>query len=202
VLRIFLVRHGQTPWTAEGRYQGATDIPLDGRGIRQAKAVARVLRSESPDRIYTSTLKRARETARWIARAAKLRPIADHRLNEIHFGEWEGMSFKQMAKTQDPVFRKWREGKLRRAPGGESISSLARRVGQFFKAITKCDTNETLVVVSHSGPTKMILLKALKAERSSIWSFRIEPASLSLIEGNNLIFQVVGTNWTHHLKNA
>jgi len=202
VLRIFLVRHGQTSWTADGRYQGATDIPLDEQGIRQAKAVARALRSESPDRIYTSTLKRARETGRWIARAAKLRPIADRRLNEIHFGEWEGMSFKRMAQAQDPVFRKWREGKLRRAPGGESIDSLARRVGQFFKAITKRDTRETLVVVSHSGPIKMILLKALKAECSSIWSFRIEPASLSLIEGSARLFQVVGTNWTSHLKNT
>lgn len=195
-MKLFLVRHGETPWTLQGRYQGATDVPLNARGLRQARALARALRPESPDRIFTSTLCRARETARWIARAAKLRPVADPRLNEIHFGEWEGKFFDRLAESESILFQRWREGRLRRPPGGESVDSLARRVEGFFKEVTKRHSDETVIVVSHGGPLRMLLLKALKAERPSLWAFRIDPASVSLIEGSGRLFQVVWTNRT------
>ncbi len=102
-MRLFLVRHGQTSWTAQRRYQGMSDVPLNAQGIREAKAVARILRRESPQRIFSSALSRARETAHWIARASMLRPVEDERLNEISFGKWEG--------------KPWRDGRFHRAPG-------------------------------------------------------------------------------------
>ena len=65
-MRLFLIRHGETPWTIAGRYQGLTDMPLSRKGIQQAKALARALKDDRPAFLYTSALRRARDTARFI----------------------------------------------------------------------------------------------------------------------------------------
>ncbi len=201
-MKLFLIRHGETPWTVAKRYQGTTDVPLSRKGIRQAKAIAQALGPYRPSRLYTSTLRRARETARRMACELGLRPVADGRLNEINFGEWEGAYYPRLSNKAGAPFRKWREGKLGKPPGGESIRSLSRRVGQFFREILRSHPEETVAVVSHGGPIKMFLFKALKAASCSIWSFRIDPASISLIEGNSNLLEIVWTNGTDHLSLA
>lgn len=199
-MRLFLIRHGETAWTVAKRYQGMTDIPLNQKGLRQAKFLARVLAPERPARIYSSTLRRSRETAQVMAAALKLRPVPDPRLNELHFGEWEGALYRNLARTPSLEFRRWREGKLDRPPGGESVASLMRRVGKFLKEILERHREETVAVVSHGGPIKMFLFHALKSLGSSIWSFRIDPASVSLIEGDQRLLQITWTNRTDHLS--
>ena len=197
-LKLFLVRHGETPWTIAKRYQGTTDVPLSPRGIRQAKAVAKVLRREALDRIYTSGLKRAQDTARLIARKTGIKPVVDRRLNELHFGNWEGAHYRRLSKEGGIQFRQWREGRLKRPPGGESVDSLARRVGQFFREIARRHRKEKVAIVSHGGPIRMILFKILRSS-SSIWSFRIDPGSISLVEGDPRLFQIAWTNRINHL---
>lgn len=199
-MKLFLIRHGETPWTVAKRYQGTTDVPLSSKGIRQAKAIARALRTVRPTCLYTSTLGRARETAQSVGRELGLRPVADQRLNEINFGKWEGAYYHRLPQKAGAQFRQWREGKLKKPPGGESISSLARRVGQFLKEILNNHPEEAVAVVSHGGPIKMFLFKALKADCSSIWSFRIDPGSISLIEGIPNLLQIVWVNHTDHLS--
>lgn len=199
-MRLFLIRHGETSWTVTQRYQGTSDTPLNREGVRQAKALARVLRVERPVRLYTSTLRRAWDTAQVIARELGARTVADSRLNEIDFGKWEGASYGVPAKQAGKQFQKWREGKLQRPPGGESIASLSKRVGQFLKELMRRHPNDTVAVISHGGPIKMFLFKALRTNSASIWSFRIDPASISLLEGNQSLLQVIWTNRTHHLN--
>lgn len=182
------------------RYQGISDIPLNSKGIRQARKVATALRSYRPTRLYTSTLQRARQTAKEVAARFRLRAVADSRLNEIDFGKWEGAFYRQLDEDGGVEFRKWREGKIPRPPGGESVDSLSRRVGAFFKEILKRHPDETVAVISHGGPIKMFLFKVLKSEHSSIWSFRIDPASLSLVEGDSNLLQITWTNRTGHLN--
>lgn len=189
-----MIRHGETPWTVAGRYQGLTDVPLSRRGIRQAKALARALKAEQPAFLYTSTLRRARDTARFIGAKIGAREIVDPRLNELDFGRWEGISHRRLARAGGDQFRRWREGKLKRPPGGESVVSLARRAGQFLEEITRRHSGDTVLVVAHGGPIKMMLFKALKAKGCSVWSFRIDPASVTLVEGNQRLFQIVWTN--------
>lgn len=198
-MKLFLIRHGETPWTVAKRYQGTTDVPLTPKGIRQAKAIAHALRRVRPTHLYSSTLRRARETAQRVARELGLRAVADKRLNEIHFGKWEGAYYNHLSKEKGASFRRWREGKLRKPPGGESVTSLARRVGQFLKEILKKHPNQTVAVISHGGPIKMFLFKVLKAESCSIWSFRIDPGSISLVEGSSSLLQIVWTNQLDHL---
>jgi len=202
-LKLFLLRHGDTLWTITKRYQGTTDVPLNAKGVRQARALARALRGEKPSRLYVSTLGRARETARPISRQLKLKPVSDARLNELHFGKWEGADYKQLARKGGKFFRQWREGKLKRPPGGESVDQLARRIGEFFSEIASRHRDETVFVVSHGGPIKMFFFKALNGKRRaslpSIWSYRIDPGSISVIEGTPELFQIAFTNRTDHL---
>lgn len=199
-MRLFLIRHGETAWTVMRRYQGTTDTSLNAEGLKQAQAIARTLQKEKITRLYCSTLKRARDTARLIGQKLKLKPAADSRLNEISFGKWEGAYYRNLYAGGGRTFTAWRRGKLRRPPGGESVDSLARRVGQFLKELVERYPDDTVAVVSHGGPIKMFLFKILKAKQSSIWSFRIDPASLSLIEGDKNLLQIVWTNRTSHLQ--
>lgn len=196
------MRHGETPWTVTRRYQGKTDVPLNAGGRRQAHAIAKRLRKEKIDRLYTSTLKRASLTAREIARQTGLVPVPDRRLVEIDFGKWEGASFKELAEEARPEFLKWQRGTLRQIPGGESLSSLKWRVKDFFRSLLENHGEETVAVISHGGPIKMFLFQALKMPPRSIWSFRIEPASISLLEGNRDLLQIVCVNDTSHLRKS
>lgn len=198
-MKLFLIRHGETPWTVARRYQGSTDIPLNRKGIQQAKAIARALKADPPRYLYTSALRRARQTAQVIEKTLGPEPRVDPRLNELHFGKWEGVSYPDLARSRSRLFKRWQEGKLNRPPGGESVAALARRVGEFFKEISERHSRDSLAIVAHGGPIQMMLFKALKVTGCSIGSFRIDPASISLLEGTPSLFQILWTNRTDHL---
>ncbi len=195
-----MIRHGETEWTEKKLYQGRTDVPLNSKGIRHAKKTARALKSFPPDQLFSSTLSRARQTAKEIASEFQMSMTIDPRLNELDFGKWEGASYKEMVKQKRSTLLKWQEGKLAKLPGGESIHSITKRTRSFLKEILKKYTNKTVAVVSHAGPIKMFLFEVLKAKRPPIWAFRIEPASISFIEGDLKFLQIVWTNRTDHLS--
>ena len=205
-MKIFLIRHGQTPWTTKKRYQGTTDIPLNQTGTRQGRAIAQALRRESLSRLYTSTLSRAWKTADLIGQTLGLKSVADPRLNEIDFGKWEGVSYVSLARSTRQQFQRWREGSMRRPPGGESIASLQRRVGQFLGELLVREKGKTVAIVAHGGPIKMFLFRAMHIEKCrsiplpSIWSLRIDPASISCLEGDSNLLQIIYTNNTSHLS--
>lgn len=206
-MKIFLIRHGDTPWTVMKRYQGTTDLPLNAEGMRQAKAIARALRSEGITRLFTSTLQRAQATAQMISQKIGVPPTVDSRLNEIHFGEWEGVYYERLANQQGAPYRRWREGKLLKAPGGESVASLSRRIGEFIRELLRRHSEETVAVVSHGGAIKMLLFKAILGTRRvaplpSIWAFRIDPASISFMKGDRHLLQIIWINRTDHLRSA
>ena len=127
-MRILLARHGETPWNAEGRYQGQVDIPLSEVGLAQARALGERLREVRIDRAVASPLSRAARTAQLAlgeARAAQLG--FDDGLKEIGHGDWEGLLASEIAARDPERLRAWREAPdsvLMPGPGGESLQRV------------------------------------------------------------------------------
>ncbi|MBI4759502.1 MAG: histidine phosphatase family protein, partial [Chloroflexi bacterium] len=110
-MRLLLVRHGETDWNAEERYQGTTDVPLSAQGRAQAQALTSRMAGEVLDAIYASDLQRAWQTAEVIAAPHGLPVRPEPRLREIDFGAWEGLTFDEIRQRR-PAAKAW-PGSLR-----------------------------------------------------------------------------------------
>jgi probable phosphoglycerate mutase len=178
---IYFIRHGETDWNAEARLQGQRDIPLNDFGRVQAEeAGARlrglVLHYEDLDYV-ASPLSRTRDTMELMREAIGLAPRAyreDERLKELTFGDWEGLTWKEI-RDRDPEGAAAREADKWgfTPPGGESYAMLADRVRPFLE-----DLRRDSVVVSHGGVARVLLamlghVPAEEAPRVDIWQGRV-----------------------------
>ena len=187
--RLWVVRHGETDWNAEGRLQGQRDTPLNGRGRAQADAVGRALRDRGCGRatFVASPLSRARETMERLRAAMDLDPgayLVDDRLMEISFGVWEGRTWREV-KAQDPaaVRRRAADRWGHAPPGGESYATLASRVGAAVDAI-----DADAVVVTHGGVMRTMMVTL--AGRPPI-----EAVGADVAQGRALLFEAGGCVW-------
>jgi broad specificity phosphatase PhoE len=152
-MELICVRHGRTAWNADRRFQGQTDIPLDDEGLAQAQALALHLGGEHFDHALASDLIRARTTAETICAGRDVAIAFSPQLREMHFGQWEGL-------TWDQIVERWPEldVKNEKAPmyytaeGGESWEALCKRVDVFLRAATeRMGANDRALIVSHAG---------------------------------------------------
>jgi len=157
-MNLVVVRHGQTDWNVEERYQGQLDVPLNAVGRHQAEALKRDLSSIGFDRAYSSPLSRAFETARIIANELKV--IPDARLAEIHHGSWQGHTRSDIAGRWPDAGERWTKEPLHfTAPGGESAAHVRERVEDFLMTIQGAN----VLCVSH-GIVIQTLLSVLKQD--------------------------------------
>ncbi|MBI4550434.1 MAG: histidine phosphatase family protein [Candidatus Omnitrophica bacterium] len=183
-MRLFLLRHGETDWLAEGRLQGNAPVPLNARGREQARLAAGAVRNIRPARIFSSTLLRARQTAEIIAGECGMPHESDARLNEIFFGDWEGRHHADLEAGYPALYRDWLELKPDFSPpAGECVTSVAGRVRHFFEALRP--SSETVVAVSHGGPIRLLLLDLLGAPLQLFRAIPLDPCSMFLVENGN-----------------
>ena len=164
---VYLARHGETAWNAEGRLQGHTDVPLNARGREQALALSAVLAGEQLCRIVTSDLSRARETGELCGAALGLSPPdVDPRLRERGFGAFEGRTKAELAHTEPALWRRWTEDPHASPPGGESYLALAGRVaeGVAHAASSHARPGRPVLVVSHGAALRAFLAVTLGLE--------------------------------------
>ncbi len=109
MIQLILIRHGQTQWNREGRWQGQADPPLNAFGRRQARRAALELRGARLDHLYSSDLRRALETAHIIGADLGLAVIPDPRLREINLGRWQGMLSADIEAQYPDEFRRWHD---------------------------------------------------------------------------------------------
>lgn len=183
-LRLFLIRHAQTLWNRDRRYQGWQDSPLSDVGRAQAEAVARALAKEPLKAVYASTLGRARETAEAIAapHGLSVRPEADFR--EMAFGEWEGLCFDD-CKAQDPDrYRLWAEEPHRFVPPGEgeTLDAVRTRVLAGLERMRREHDDQSVCLVAHGISARIIILEALGLPLDRIWSIHLASTGISELE--------------------
>ncbi|MDR2871446.1 MAG: histidine phosphatase family protein [Xanthomonadaceae bacterium] len=185
-MRILLARHGETPWNAEGRYQGQIDIPLSPVGESQARALGERLRDVSIARAVASPLSRARSTAEFALGAERVGMLTtDPDFLEIAHGEWEGMLSSEI-QQRDPVrLKAWRdEPDTVLMPGGESLRQVAERSWRgLIRAGEGLGDNDTVLIVAHDAVNRVLLCRILGLPISKVWTFRQAPATLNLLEG-------------------
>ncbi len=204
-MKILLARHGETPWNAEGRYQGRTDIPLSEVGIAQAQALGRRLRDVPIARAVAPPLARAAETARLAlgkARADML--LFDDGLLEIGHGSWEGLLTSEIAVRDPQRLAAWRQAPdsvQMPGPGGESLQQVQDRAWPALaRACTGLGEGDVLLVVAHDAVNRVLLARILGIPLARLWNFRQAPATLNLLEGLQVgALEVVRLNdATHH----
>ncbi|HEY0861874.1 histidine phosphatase family protein [Pseudoxanthomonas sp. F37] len=185
-MRILLARHGETPWNAEGRYQGQIDIPLSPVGEGQATALGQRLKDVRIDRAVASPLSRAQLTARLAlgdARADMLQTDAD--LQEIAHGEWEGLLASEIQQKDPARLLAWREEPENvLMPGGESLRQVLDRSWRGLARATEgLGEDDTLLVVAHDAVNRVLLCRILGLPIARLWTFRQAPTTLNLLEG-------------------
>lgn len=175
--RLVLVRHGQTDWNLEGRYQGHTDLSLNNTGRAQASILTEELKGWSFKAIYSSDLRRASETADIIARGFDLDVQLEPRLREVNLGEWEGMLVNDIvASYPDEWERRRRDPVHSRPPGGESASELSVRVSAAVDEIARRYAPGPVLVVSHGLALAAVLCRAQGIRLTQIFNIAVDNA--------------------------
>ncbi len=147
---MWLVRHGQTDWNLERRYQGHSDTPLNATGLAQAELAAASLVGGRYAAIYSSDLHRARTTAETIARRLGMEVILDPRLREVNFGAWEGLvSAEIQARFPAEWNARMTDPQHARPSGGESVQDVAERMWAALDEFTARHAGQPLIIVSH-----------------------------------------------------
>jgi probable phosphoglycerate mutase len=159
---LLLVRHGETDWNRERRFQGHADRPLNDVGRAQAWSLAEELRTEPVAALYTSPLLRARQTAAILGLAFGLDPVADPRLMEIDVGSWTGLTMAEIDERWPVELERWRKHVTHGWSGGESYEALAGRVTVALVEIAARHDRGHVVVVGHGGTIRVALAWAAR----------------------------------------
>lgn len=154
---LILIRHGQTELNRGPFFQGQIDVPLNALGEAQAGRLAARLAAEAPEAMLCSDLLRTRQTAEPSARRLQLQADTDAALREQHFGQFEGLSFDQVAQRYPEAFASWQRHHPEDAvPGGESVIAFHARVIGAVRSIAAAHAGRRIAVVTHGGVLDMV----------------------------------------------
>jgi probable phosphoglycerate mutase len=180
--RLLLLRHGQTPLSIEKRYSGLGDPQLTPEGERQAAAAARRLRSYDIGAIVSSPLGRARRTAEIVAAEVGRQVQVDEDLREVDFGEWEGLTFAEVRKKWPNEMAAWLADPAVAPPGGESFLDAQQRVIAARERTLATYPEDTVLLVSHVTPIKLLVQLALEAPLAALYRMHLDLASLTTVD--------------------
>ena len=173
-VRMIFVRHGEPDESVRGRCYGRLDVGLSSRGRVQMHQAWRLLSDAPLSAIYSSPRRRAIESASVLARR-RSGVTVDERLREIDFGDFEGLTYNDIAARHAEKYDEWMTRPTEVAfPGGESFSAMAARVREALAHIRSMHPSETVAIVSHGGVNRIALATALELDARRI--FRLDQA--------------------------
>jgi len=184
MIRFYITRHGETLWNTQKRMQGHNDSPLTELGIMQAESLAGALKDVEFEAAYSSSSRRALQTARIIVGDRDVPVVPMDGLMEINLGVWEGLVSSEVERLYPDEFKNFWEYPHRYTPvGGESFGALVDRVGRTLETLTRRHNSGNLLVVTHAVTLKAITTYIEKKEIKDLWTGAyMKQACLNLLE--------------------
>lgn len=181
---VWLVRHGQTVYNLERRYQSWSDTPLTDYGMRQARLLARRLQRLPFDMVLVSPVERSRATARLLLAERSAVPVVEAAAwAETNHGRWEGLTYKEvLARFPGEAQARWAEGIHGRAGGGESLAEVAQRVAGAWHDLQERYPAGRVLVVTHATPIQLVIAQSFGLPLQNHWQWRIDPGSVSCFD--------------------
>jgi probable phosphoglycerate mutase len=201
---LYLVRHGETDWNATGRWQGHTDVPLNERGMQQARLLAQRLLREGIrfDAIYSSDLTRAYQTAWEIGSLLKVAVQLWPPLREIDMGEWSGLTRDEIRDRYPDEYARLERGEdLRRGITGETKAAMYQRVTHSIEAMVAQHPDETLALVTHGGPVRALIRYVNERYGSGMAQpTHIGNTALTVLTCHSYMWEITSCNDLRHLQ--
>ncbi len=193
--KIILVRHGLTHQLVENRYQGWSDPSLNDEGKREVRDLVPRFEDLVPEVIFSSPLKRAKETAEILSGRIKLEISEDERIKEMNFGDWEGQTYEEITAKDPEAFEWWKKDVEHFCPkNGESVAQLRIRVRQFLDQILAMPADR-IAIVTHGGVIRVTIVELLNLGLDFFWKIDLATASISILDRYTNRFVLSCLNW-------
>jgi len=185
---LILLRHGQSQWNLENRFTGWVDVPLSAKGEEEARAAGEKLRGRRVDKLYTSVLKRAIDTATLALATAGIEAAATERdaaLNERMYGDLQGLNKAEAAKKWgDAQIKQWRRSYDVKPPGGESLADTAARVIPYWEAhiLPDVQAGKSVLIAAHGNSLRALVMHLDGLTREQVLELEIPTGAPLLYE--------------------
>ncbi len=197
---ILLIRHGETAWNVSEVFRGRIDVELNETGLKQAELVAGYLGKRKMDAVYSSPLKRALKTAEAIARRHQLEVITTPGLNDLDFGQWQGLSLKEVNEQYPEDYAVWLNHPERiKIPAGESLKDVRKRAAFLVKEVIARHTGN-VVLASHRVVHKVLICALLGLDNSHFWNIKMDTCAMTTFSYENGRFVLTEHNNTSYLN--
>jgi broad specificity phosphatase PhoE len=179
MLRLILARHGETTGNREHRCQGQADIPLTDKGREQAARLAARLADESLNAAYASDLARAWDTMTIALAGRDVARYTEPRLREQSKGVWDGLTWDTIRAERADEYAAWQADHDVPPPGGEPLSAVVARVGDWLAEVRLDHLDGTVLVVAHGMVLRLVICLTLNIDPALEWSFDLDNAALA-----------------------
>jgi len=201
MVKVILIRHGETDWNKEQIFRGRIDVALNEVGLAQARSVQATLKDVQISAIYSSPLSRALETARVVGEGRNCEVKIEEGFIDINFGRWQGISHQKVKEEYKELYEMWlNKPQMVTFPEGESLEEVQRRSMKALEKVIKKHPEETLAIISHRVLNKVLLCSILGLELSHFWYIKQDTCALNRFEYKDDKYYLTLLNDTCHLK--
>lgn len=202
MVKIILIRHGESKGNREGLFRGRHDFPLTQNGISQAEALQRELKDVNIDAIYSSPLRRAYDTAKIVAAPHNIDVIIDESFNNISLGEWESKPKEYIREHYPDLWQIWiTEPEKLRFPNIEPLDMVMKRSVKRLKELVQLHTDGTFAIVTHRAVLKPLIAGILEIKPPYFWKIHMDTAAYSILEyDEERGYTLSLLNQTKHIK--